>query len=93
MSAFHASESNEMPRCPPSLLIQGHITEEENKRNGIPIEATISWRDKAAWPNSDAIDEMQAAELEDSRKRSASDVSQLSTASRQPSPLKIQHRG
>lgn len=46
MSAFHASDHNEMPRCPPSLLIQGHIFEEEDRKNGIPIEDTKKWREK-----------------------------------------------
>lgn len=91
MSAFHASDHNEMPRCPPSLLIQGHIFEEEDRKNGIPIEDTKKWREKETWPNSDAIEELQTAE--DTRKRSASNVSQLSTASRQPSPSKIPRRG
>ena len=54
------------------------------------IQKNGGWK-KASWPNSDAIEEMQIAE--DSWKRSASDVSQLSTVSWQPSPSKVLHRG
>ena len=52
----------------------GYITEAPKKIKGIPIRAPKDGCDKAAWPNSDAIDEVQADELENSRKRSVSDV-------------------
>jgi hypothetical protein len=61
----------------------------------IPTTYTDAWRETNNVPDSDAIEAPPAAELEgpgrDSRKRGTSDVSQASTASRQPSPSK-KHR-
>ncbi|KAF8151566.1 hypothetical protein B0H34DRAFT_728119, partial [Crassisporium funariophilum] len=88
MANLHHTEAGELPSCPPSLLIQGHINQQEDVANGLnPM-------------NSDAIADLvkleEAQLLEgahrESRKSAPSEVSHLSTASRRPSPTKVQRR-
>ena len=51
ISAFHTSNRDEVPRCPASLLIQGHIFKEEDRKNGMPMKDTNKWR----WKNPSLI--------------------------------------
>ena len=76
-----------------SMVITTRISRFEEEKMEIPTMYTDAWREANNVPDSDAIE--APAELEfvgrDSRKRGTSDVSQASTASRQPSPSK-KHR-
>ncbi|KAF8165820.1 hypothetical protein B0H34DRAFT_690597 [Crassisporium funariophilum] len=100
MATFHLTEAGKLPRCPPSLLIQGHISQQEDVANGLNPMITKGWREKNKFPDSDAIADLvkleEAQLLEGahckSRKRAPSEVSHLSTASRRPSPMKVQRR-
>ncbi|KAF8165797.1 hypothetical protein B0H34DRAFT_690520 [Crassisporium funariophilum] len=100
MATFHLTEAGELPRCPPSLLIQGHISQQEDVANRLNPMITKGWREKNKFPDSDAIADLvkleEAQLLEGahckSRKRAPLEVSHLSTASCRPSPMKVQRR-
>ncbi|KAF8155781.1 hypothetical protein B0H34DRAFT_714778, partial [Crassisporium funariophilum] len=100
MATFHLTEAGELPRCPPSLLIQGHISQQEDVANGLNPMITKGWRENNKFPDSNAIADpvkLEEAQLlkgahRKSRKRAPLEISHLSTASCRPSPMKVQRR-
>ena len=97
MLDFHL-ENGELPPCPPQLTVETHITKEEEALMDIGTEKTEEFRQELQETvfhgdimNSDAIEGLQDI-MEASRKRAASNVSQMSS-SQQPSPTKKTQRG
>ena len=77
----------------PELVVTTRISRLEEEKMEIPSAYTDTWRKTNDIPESDAIEAPLAAEHEEresreSHKRGASEVSQASTSSRQPSPTK-----
>lgn len=88
----HLDKSDELPTLPLDLILATHITQQEEEKLGIDAISTASWRDDHGIPDSDGIEAILEQSREQ-RKRAASELSQLSNTSRQPSPSKVQRRG
>ena len=85
MSEIHV-ENGDLPPCPPQLTVETHITKEEEFQQ--ELQDTVFHGDII---NSDAVEGLQDI-MEASRKRAASNVSQISST-RQPSPTKKTQHG
>ena len=97
MSEIHV-ENGDFPPCPPQLTVETHITKEEEALMDIGSEKTEEFRQELQDTvfhgdiiNSDAVEGLQDI-MEASRKRAASNVSQISST-RQPSPTKKTQHG
>ena len=88
LSLNHLTENYELPTLSPELLFTSFISKKEEHDMGVPNEKTESWRMTNNMPDTDSYMEW---EIEQSRKRAGSllsQSSQSSTKSRNPSPTK-----
>jgi hypothetical protein len=88
LSLNHLTANYELPTLPPELLFNSFISKKEEHDMGVPNEKTEGWRMSNRMPDTDSYTEL---EIEQSRKRAGSILSQSSqdsTKSRQHSPSK-----
>ena len=88
LSLNHLTENYELPTLSPELLFTSFVSKKEEHDMGVPNEKTESWRMTNNMPDTDFYTEW---EMEQSRKRAGSILSQSSqssTKSRHPSPTK-----
>ncbi|KAF8158583.1 hypothetical protein B0H34DRAFT_709435 [Crassisporium funariophilum] len=91
MATFHLTKAGELPRCPPSLLIQGHISQQEDVANRLNPMITKGWREKNKLSDSNAIADLllEGAHCKSQKRAAPLEVSHLSTTSCWPPPTKI----
>ena len=90
MTEEHLTEEGRLASCPPELIVSTHISKSEEQWMGIEPERTTTYRitNKHFGIHNSDDSVFNSQEAFEQQKRSASNLSQASNPSRQPSPTK-----